>query len=226
MRLNARAGVGGSAHPSEHLDVVAAFLSNNASAGRPHRGPGRMGGVSRLTGITAAGLNGSVYLQSIRTRYIRIDLVIAEMNQPEAMTPVLHAITNTLTGGHHVWVVGSMPIARGSMRHLGQLRCRPGRRRCPPEGGEDRIYLVEPTGHNAPAGSRAARKGRNNCYAWAGKPFRRRFNRTIHRLQAWYRNDPTGYRGAVTSHVRCERVCSICSQEVSQGCQRYGLRKG
>jgi hypothetical protein len=37
---------------------------------------------------------------------------MAEMNQPEAMTPVLHAITNALTSGHHVWVVGSMPIAR------------------------------------------------------------------------------------------------------------------
>ena len=42
----------------------------------------------------------------------RIDLVMAEMNQPEAMAPVLRAITNTLTSGHHVWVVGSMPIAR------------------------------------------------------------------------------------------------------------------
>ena len=34
------------------------------------------------------------------------------MNQPEAMTPVLRAITNTLANGHHVWVVGSVPIAR------------------------------------------------------------------------------------------------------------------
>ena len=49
------------------------------------------------------------------------------------------------------------------------------------------FILVEPTGYSAPAGSRAATKRRNNCYARAGKPFRRRFNRTIHRLQAWYR---------------------------------------
>src|SRR2546426_5690223 len=49
------------------------------------------------------------------------------------------------------------------------------------------FVLVEPTGHNAPAGSRAARKGRNNCCARTGEPFRTRFSRTIHRLQAWYR---------------------------------------
>src|SRR5438094_2999847 len=47
--------------------------------------------------------------------------------------------------------------------------------------------LVEPTGHNALAGSRAARKDRNNCCARTGEPFRRRFSRTIRRLQAWYR---------------------------------------
>jgi hypothetical protein len=37
---------------------------------------------------------------------------MAKMNQPEAMTPVLVAITNTLTGGHHVWLVGNIPIKR------------------------------------------------------------------------------------------------------------------
>ncbi len=42
----------------------------------------------------------------------RNDLVMAKMNQPEAMTPVLHAIANTLAGGHNVWLVGSIPIAR------------------------------------------------------------------------------------------------------------------
>ena len=42
----------------------------------------------------------------------RIDLVIAEMNQPEAMTPALRAVTNILTSGHEVWLVGSIPVAR------------------------------------------------------------------------------------------------------------------
>ena len=49
------------------------------------------------------------------------------------------------------------------------------------------FILVEPTGYNAPTGSRAASKGRSNCRARTGEPFRRRFSRTIHRLQAWYR---------------------------------------
>ena len=42
----------------------------------------------------------------------RIDLVMAEMNQPDAMSPVLNAINNTLTTGHDVWLVGSIPIER------------------------------------------------------------------------------------------------------------------
>src|SRR4029077_7894148 len=48
------------------------------------------------------------------------------------------------------------------------------------------FILVEPTGHDATAGSRAARKGGNNCCARTGEPFRRRFSRTVHRLQAWH----------------------------------------
>jgi hypothetical protein len=42
----------------------------------------------------------------------RVDLAIAEINEPEAMTPVLRAITNTLSSGHDVWLVGSIRIAR------------------------------------------------------------------------------------------------------------------
>jgi hypothetical protein len=42
----------------------------------------------------------------------RNDLIMAKMNQPEAMTPVLHAIADTLASGHNVWLVGSIPIAR------------------------------------------------------------------------------------------------------------------
>jgi len=42
----------------------------------------------------------------------RNDLVMAKRNQPEAMTPVLGAIANTLASGHNVWLVGSIPIAR------------------------------------------------------------------------------------------------------------------
>jgi hypothetical protein len=94
-----------------NLDVVAGFLNQNASAGdlivvqeawegitfdRYYRGRAQWLSVPPID-------SHQVY---------RIDLAIAQMSQPEAMTPVLHAITNALTSGQHVWVVGSIPIAR------------------------------------------------------------------------------------------------------------------
>ena len=94
-----------------NLDVVADFLSQKASAGdlivvqdvwegitfnRYYRGQAQWLSVPPIDSHEVH----------------RIDLVMAEMNQPEAMAPVLRAITNTLTSGHHVWVVGSIPIAR------------------------------------------------------------------------------------------------------------------
>ena len=94
-----------------NLDVAAAFLSHNASA-------------SDLIVVQDAweGITFNRYYRG-RAQWLsvppidshevhRIDLVIAEMNEPEAMTPVLRAITNTLTSGHHVWLVGSIPIVR------------------------------------------------------------------------------------------------------------------
>jgi hypothetical protein len=93
------------------MDVVAAFLSHNASAGdliviqedaeaitfnRYYRGRAQWLSVPPIDSHEVH----------------RIDLVMAEMNQPEAMAPVLHAITNTLTSGRNVWVVGSIRIAR------------------------------------------------------------------------------------------------------------------
>jgi hypothetical protein len=94
-----------------NLDVVGAFLSQNASAGD-------------LIVIQDAweGITFNRYYRG-RAQWLsvppidshelhRIDLVIAKMNEPEAMTPVLRAIINTLTSGHHVWLVGSIPIAR------------------------------------------------------------------------------------------------------------------
>jgi hypothetical protein len=87
-----------------NLDLVAAFLSQNASArdlivvqdvwegvtfNRYYRGQSQWLTVPPID-------SHEVY---------RIDLVLAEMNQPEAMSPVLNAIRNTLTTGHDVWVV-------------------------------------------------------------------------------------------------------------------------
>ncbi|PYL27660.1 MAG: hypothetical protein DMF39_10540 [Verrucomicrobia bacterium] len=94
-----------------NVDVVAAFLSHNARAGdlivmqdawegitfnRYYRGQAQWLTVPPIDSHDVH----------------RIDLVMPEMNQPEAMTPVLHAITNTLASGSHVWVVGSIPMAR------------------------------------------------------------------------------------------------------------------
>jgi hypothetical protein len=94
-----------------NLDVVAAFLSHNASAGdlivvqetwegitfnRYYRGQAQWLSVPPIDSHEVH----------------RMDLVMAEMNQPEAMTPVLRAISNTLASGHRVWLVGSIPIAR------------------------------------------------------------------------------------------------------------------
>jgi hypothetical protein len=94
-----------------NLDMVAAFLTGNARAGdlivvqdawesitfnRYYRGQAQWLSVPPIDSHEVH----------------RIDLVIAEMNEPKAMTPVLRAITNTLISGHHVWLVGSIPIAR------------------------------------------------------------------------------------------------------------------
>lgn len=102
-----------------NLDVVAAFLSHNASTGdlivvqeawegitfnRYYRGQAQWFSVP------------PIHSHEVH----RVDLVMAGMNQPKAMTPVLHAITNTLTTGHRVWVVGSIPIARWSDAPPGQ----------------------------------------------------------------------------------------------------------
>jgi hypothetical protein len=94
-----------------NLDVVAAFLSHDASAGdlivvqdawvgitfnRYYRGEAQWLSVPPIDSHEVH----------------RTDLVLAKMNQPETMTPVLRAITDTLTSGHRVWLVGSIPIAR------------------------------------------------------------------------------------------------------------------
>jgi hypothetical protein len=94
-----------------NLDVVAAFLSHNASAGDL---------IVVQNAWEAITFNRYYFGEAqwlsvppIDSHEVhRVDLVMAEMNQPEAMSPVLHAITNTLISGHDVWVVGSMPIAR------------------------------------------------------------------------------------------------------------------
>jgi hypothetical protein len=111
MVLNARPAWAEAHTRRSNLDVVAAFLSQNASASdlivvqdawegitfnRYYRGQAQW--------LTVPPIDSH--------EFHRIDLVIAKMNQPETMTPVLRAITSTLASGHHVWVVGSIRIAR------------------------------------------------------------------------------------------------------------------
>jgi hypothetical protein len=94
-----------------NLDVVAAFLSHNASAGDLIVVQDTWEGVTfkRYYRGQAQWLS----VPPIDSHEVhRIDLVMAKMNEPEAITPVLRAITNTLTSGHNVWLVGSIPITR------------------------------------------------------------------------------------------------------------------
>ncbi len=94
-----------------NLDVVAAFLSRNASSGDLIVVQEAWEGITfnRYYRGQAQWLS----IPPIDSHKVhRIDLVIAEMNQPEAMTPALRAVTNTLTSGHEVWLVGSIPVAR------------------------------------------------------------------------------------------------------------------
>lgn len=111
MILNARPAWAEAHTRRSNVDVVAAFLSHNARAGD-----------LIVIQDTWEGITFNRYYRG-RTRWLsvppidshevhRVDLVMAEMNQPEAMSPVLQAITNTLASGQDVWVVGSIPIAR------------------------------------------------------------------------------------------------------------------
>ncbi len=121
-----------------NLDVVAAFLGQNASVGdlivvqdvwegitfnRYYRGQAQWLSVPPIDSHEVH----------------RIDLVMAEMNQPEAMSPVLNAIANTLTSGHTFGWWEAYPSSVQRMRHPGQLRCRPRRPKCQLDGGAGRI---------------------------------------------------------------------------------------
>ena len=94
-----------------NVDVVAAFLTHDASAGDLIVVQDAWEGITfnRYYRGEAQWLS----IPPIDSHEVhRIDLVMEEMKQPETMTPVLRAITDTLTSGHHVWLVGSIPIAR------------------------------------------------------------------------------------------------------------------
>jgi hypothetical protein len=101
-----------------NLDLAAAFLSQNAS-------PSDLIVVQNAwEGVTFnryyRGQAQWLSVPPIDSHEVhRNDLIMAKMNQPEAMTPVLHAIANTLASSHNVWLVGSIPIARRKDAPLG-----------------------------------------------------------------------------------------------------------
>ena len=113
MVLNARPAWAEAHTRRSNVDLAAAFLSQNASA-------------SDLIVVQDAweaitfnryyrGYSQWVSIPPINSHDLhRVDLVMAEMNRPETMTPVLDAITKTLMSGHDVWLVGSIPIERSS----------------------------------------------------------------------------------------------------------------
>src|SRR5437016_1125300 len=78
------------------------------------------------------------------------------------------------------------------------------------------FILVEPTGHNAPAGSRPASTGRDNCCARTGEPFGRRFSRTIHRLQAQRRmiRQATAARRYAYCRISLSRTASAHNTQI------------
>ena len=119
MVLNAQPAWAEAHTRRSNVDMAAAFLSHNTSA-------------DDLIVVQNAweGITFNRYYRG-RAQWIsvppidshelhRIDLVMEKMNQPDAMTPVLSAITNTLASGHNVWLVGSIPIARSKDMPPGQ----------------------------------------------------------------------------------------------------------
>ena len=103
-----------------NLDLVAGFLGQNASA------RDLIVVQDVWQGITFAryyhGEAQWLSVPPIDSHDIpRIDLVMAKMNQPDAMTPVLDAMTRTLTTGNAVWFVGSIPVERSQEVRSGPI---------------------------------------------------------------------------------------------------------
>lgn len=113
MVLNARPAWAEAHTRRSNLDIVADYLTKNASTSD------LIVVQDAWEGITFnryyLGRSQWVTIPPIDSHELhRIDLVMAKMNQPEAMSPVLDAITNTLSSGHDIWLVGSVPLVRSA----------------------------------------------------------------------------------------------------------------
>jgi hypothetical protein len=94
-----------------NVDLVAAVLNQDASAGDLIVVQGAWEGITfnRYYHGSAAWMT----IPPIDSHLVhRNDLVLEKMNQPDAMAPVLRAITSTLQRSNVVWLVGDIPIAR------------------------------------------------------------------------------------------------------------------
>jgi len=94
-----------------NVDLIAAVLSQKASEGD------LIVVQSAWEGITFNryyhGRASWVTVPPIDSHQVhRNDLVMDKMNQPDSMAPVLREITDTLRGGHQVWLVGSRATLR------------------------------------------------------------------------------------------------------------------
>jgi len=111
MMLNARPAWAEAHTRRSNVDLAAVFLGQNASAGDLIVLQNAWEGITfnRYYHGQAQWLS----VPPIDSHEVhRVDLVMAKMEQPEAMSAVLDATTNTLASGHDVWLVGSIPIPR------------------------------------------------------------------------------------------------------------------
>jgi hypothetical protein len=171
MVLNARPAWAEARTRRSNLDVVGVFLSQKASGSDLILVQDAWEGVTfnRYYRGEAQWLS----VPPIDSHEVhRVDLAMARMNQPEAMAPVLRAITDTLIrrprclgGGEHTH--GALNECATRVNSV----VAPAVRNAHPMVVRVVFILVEPTGYSAATGSRAARKGGNNCRARTGEPF-------------------------------------------------------
>ncbi len=92
-----------------NVDLIASVLDRKTTAGDLIVVQGALEGIT--FNRYYHGQAGWVTVPPIDSHKVhRNDLVMDKWNQPDPMAPVLREITDTLRGGHNVWIVGNMVI--------------------------------------------------------------------------------------------------------------------